>query len=269
MRLNPYTITLSFLLLVLSINSNGQNITNRYSPFRNMDLIQRFDSLQVDFSTEFGNWLNIPQKGVKITERTHDIQNYEFDTDTIFGSVIRIYDHKNRSITHPIDGILGNDYQRIRISFTPGIKQDSSLLFHINGNTKTQKASCNFDGYIKIQKVVTLTEIDRPPYSLMIGEYFFREDPIQAGRGIFKGTCCYYILIDDKNKQISLDDEDGIADGYYNKTHVGTWESYKTKTIKKCIWGDGRLPYTFRFDIGDGETIVNPVYRQNGWTDFE
>lgn len=269
MSLNHYKIALSLLLLSIYATIYSQNMESWYSPFRNTDLLNRFDSLQVDFSAEFRNWLNFPHQGVKITERTHDIQNYEFDTDTIFGSVIRIYDQKNRYITRPINGVLGNDYQRIQISFTPGIKQDTSLLFQINGNTKTQKASCNFTGYIKIQKIVTVTEANSPTYSLMIGEYIFREDPKQAGSGIFKGTCCYYILIDDKNKKITLDDEDGVSDGYYNKTHVGTWESYKRRTIKKCIWGDGRLPYTFNFDIGDGELIVNPVYRQNGWTDSE
>lgn len=269
MRLKNYTVTLSCLLLILSTSTYGQSITNRYSPFRNMDLLKKFDSLHVDFSTEFYNWITIPHQEEETANRTCEVQNYEFDTDTIFGSVIRIYEQKNRSITRPIDGVLGKEYQRIRISFAPGTKQDSSLIFLVNGNTKTEKADCHFNGYIKIHKIITFSEYKEQAYSLMIGEYCFREDPNQYGSGIFKGTCCYYITIDDKNKRITLDDENGISDGYYNKTHVGTWESYNTKTIKKCIWGDGRLPYTFNFDIGDGEPVINPIYRQNGWTDIE
>jgi hypothetical protein len=59
-----------------------------------------------------------------------------------------------------------------------------------------------------------------------------------------------------------------LADGYNNRTFVGTWISYSMKAVKKCIWGDYRLPFTFDFDCGDGEMHVCEKYVQNGWTTF-
>ncbi len=59
-----------------------------------------------------------------------------------------------------------------------------------------------------------------------------------------------------------------VADGYNNRTYVGTWTNFKGSAQKKCIWGDYRLPYTFDFDCGDGEMIINEKYKKNGWESF-
>lgn len=59
------------------------------------------------------------------------------------------------------------------------------------------------------------------------------------------------------------------GDGYNNRNYVGIWLSYKTKAVKKCILGEYRLPYTFDFDIGDGEMRVNPKYASPEWEQWQ
>jgi hypothetical protein len=71
----------------------------------------------------------------------------------------------------------------------------------------------------------------------------------------------------DKSKML-LDESMDIADGYWNRTFVGTWTEYKTQKSKKCIWGDYRLPFTFDFDCGDGEMVICDKYVKNGWQTF-
>ena len=42
-----------------------------------------------------------------------------------------------------------------------------------------------------------------------------------------------------------------------NRSYVGTWQSYKNPTtVKRCMWGDNRLPFRFDFDIGAGEIAI-------------
>ena len=77
-----------------------------------------------------------------------------------------------------------------------------------------------------------------------------------------------FSLIDHEKRSIKIDESFGIADGYYNRTYVGIWKSYKTDKKKKCIWGDHRLPFTFDFDCGDGEMRVCDKYVANGWLSF-
>ncbi len=67
---------------------------------------------------------------------------------------------------------------------------------------------------------------------------------------------------------MQVDESAGDADGYWNRTFIGTWTEYGTAVTKKCIWGDYRLPFTFDFDRGDGEMMVNDKYKMNGWQTF-
>lgn len=54
-----------------------------------------------------------------------------------------------------------------------------------------------------------------------------------------------------------------------NRTYVGIWQSYGDPTVvKRCIWGDYRLPFSFDFDIGDGEMGINPKYISPEWESY-
>ncbi len=60
-----------------------------------------------------------------------------------------------------------------------------------------------------------------------------------------------------------------MADGYDNRNFVGTWQSYNNPALlKRCIWGDFRLPYSFDFDFGVGDIGVNPKYASPEWDRF-
>lgn len=54
-----------------------------------------------------------------------------------------------------------------------------------------------------------------------------------------------------------------------NRNYVGIWQNYKTKALKRCIWGEYRLPYTFDFDIGDEDMHVNPKYNSPEWEQWQ
>ena len=129
---------------------------------------------------------------------------------------------------------------------------------------------CDFYGDIKIIKgfEFIITEEGWPHSGIIFAEYNFKEDNTQSHSGMFSGIVESSFYIDDTTNTIRLDESWDIADGYCNNTFVGIWQSYENGKIKKCIWGDYRLPFTFDFDIGDGEMEVNSKYVKNGWESF-
>lgn len=69
-----------------------------------------------------------------------------------------------------------------------------------------------------------------------------------------------------KDGKVVYDDiEKGISDSYYNNSCVGTWRSYRSKSEKKCNWGEYRIPGCGDLDIGAGEFSPNPKYFKYGW----
>ncbi len=59
-----------------------------------------------------------------------------------------------------------------------------------------------------------------------------------------------------------------FGDGFKNNQFVGTWKSYKNKVVKKCHWGDYRIPDCGDLDIGVGDISINKKYVRNGWQDM-
>ncbi|WP_124980486.1 hypothetical protein [Nonlabens xiamenensis] len=226
-------------------------------PYYNAHLCENFDSKQADFSAEY---LRLQTERLsKITSnKTEQLVKYNFDTDSLFNTG-----------EFQQNGIIGLDYKRIRIHISDTKQKEGVLEFIINGKSNVSGNICDFKGSLKVLQVYEVIEnYDFPGQATLFAEYEFFEDSTQNNVGIFKGIFECSIVIDHQTKEIKLDESFALADGYNNRTYVGTWDSYNSGKRKKCIWGDYRLPFTFDFDRGDGEMMVNVKYVKNGWETF-
>ena len=134
-----------------------------------------------------------------------------------------------KAVDAPVNGVLGNDFKRIEVYFYPDAIKTDSVTYVVRGRTKVKKNVRDFAGEVKIKKI-------------------------------------YHIFTDDVPNTIRVDNREQDGDGYMNRSFVGTWQSYKNSAIvKRCMWGDGRLPFRFDFDIGNGEMKVNPKYASPEW----
>ncbi|MBX2978731.1 MAG: hypothetical protein KF905_05490 [Flavobacteriales bacterium] len=228
-----------------------------FDPYYNGHLCENFDPEQTDYSREY---LELRRERIsKVSSNTTSIvSQYHVEIDSLFNT-----------LGHSQNGMIGLDYQRIRIHIHKTLQDPKNLQFTIYGRSNVSDNICDFQGTIDILSVHEMNEdYDFPGQGVLFGEYVLYEDSAQKHAGVFKGTFECDVLIDHENRSIKLDESDAIADGYFNRTYVGTWRSYHTKAKKKCIWGDYRLPFTFDFDCGDGEMYVCEKYESNGWTSF-
>jgi hypothetical protein len=170
------------------------------------------------------------------------------------------------------DGVFDTIYQRIQFHFET-IKKDEAenCKYLIYGADRLRGLVTPFNGKISINKVVKnagdLYNPEIPSDEKMIdfyGNFEFREDEKVSGSGVFKGDISFSLTLNKENELID-DMGDYMGDGFSNFTYEGTWTNYKTGKIKKCVWGQGRLPNTGDFDGGAGEVIADEKYRQNGW----
>lgn len=274
-NISGIVVLTAFLMLSFTSVVTAQN--RQYDPFNCGQLSQYFDSRQTDFSNEYKQWLTSDTTRV-FTDITNDLlkEGYTFERP-LFNTEMFVYDRMDGGAGYfepaSFDGILGDNYDRIEIYINPDVERADSLTFKVKGKSKVKKNICDFAGEIRVENIYDVREraddSDSSNYYLMVGNYLLKEDESQNGTGIFKGTCGVYCNIDKDNKKVCLEvDLDG-ADGYNNRNYVGTWQSYKTKAVKRCIWGEYRLPYTFDFDIGDGEMRVNPKYNSPEWEQWK
>ena len=169
------------------------------------------------------------------------------------------------------NGIIGLTYQRIQIHIDNVIgKKNYPNTYIINGKSKVNQNICNFSGELKM---LTLFYGECEDTTLkkcgeLFASYTFYEDSSQNHSGVFKGIMECSIYLDSTKTKMLLDETSAVADGYWNRIFIGTWTDNKSKQMKKCIWGDYRLPFTFDFDCGDGEMHVCEKYEKNGWQTF-
>ncbi|WP_405207091.1 hypothetical protein [Aquimarina sp. LLG6339-5] len=229
-----------------------------FDPYYNGHLCENFDPKQSDFSQEY---LELQTKRISevATEVTEEISDYNFVLDSLFNT----YNKQQ-------NGIIGLDNRRIKIHISKTeVDKKNELTFLIYGKSNVKGNICDFKGKLKIIKVFEVKEgYDFNGQGELFAKYEFFEDKNQNHVGSFKGTFDCAIKINHTTKSIKLDESFAIADGYYNRTYVGTWKSYKSGKVKKCIWGDYRLPFTFDLDCGDGEMHICEKYEKNGWTSF-
>lgn len=182
---------------------------------------------------------------------------------------------------HPVLGFIGTDYRRVRINLTSVIKDKQKAdNYNVVGFSLVDGNRCDFSGKIIIDQIreykIMHFGVDNiykskglKSQGVLIGSYTFKENPDQKGSGIFQGvlTLNWYI---DKDGLLKYDDIELLSnDSYKNSQYVGRWTKYGLTSGKVCNWGEFRIPYSGKLDIGDGEFLPNPLYRKNGWNDYK
>jgi hypothetical protein len=173
---------------------------------------------------------------------------------------------------HGTDGVFDTMYQRIQFHFE-SIQRDKmdGCVYHISGYDRLKGLVTPFNGQVKIEKIKknvgNIYEPEKPSDDKLVeftGAFQFREDNKAKGSGVFAGTVYFMLTLNKENKLVD-DLGEYMGDGFYNFIYDGSWTSYKSGKVKKCVWGEGRLPNTGDFDIGDGDIVVNEKYLKNGW----
>lgn len=185
-------------------------------------------------------------------------------------------------------GFIGENYQRFYIRFISITKDPTnSNTYLVYGKTRVKQNICDFNGKIEIIDAKTYNQTYRKKLlkaaldmgdeeaanrhskltGFVIAEYSFFENPRQSGSGFLTGVIksdLYFL-----NKDIFFNDlELSISDNYRNNLHVGSWESYKSNTIKNCNWGCFRIPGSGDLDVGTGLFSPNMKYLENGWKTY-
>jgi len=199
--------------------------------------------------------------------------NAELKPDLVKHDFSKLLLHTDNSVVY---GFIGDNYQRIRVKII-SVTKDTLLpdTYHVFGKTMVKTNIDNFNGVIKITNIRKLKGIS---YGLddeykgkgikgeyvIIADYSFLENKDQPHSGTFKGVLksAFYL---DKNSKIHYDDIDMNSDSYTNNEFVGQWISYKGSIIKRCNWGDFRIPNSGDLDIGAGEFSPNGKYLKFGW----
>lgn len=227
-----------------------------FDPYYNGHLCENFNPNQIDFSK---NYFELRTKYyLQDSNELKEILKYDFSPIWLTGNFEQ-------------NGIIGQNYQRIQFHIDEVKKSKSPGTYLILGKSKVNNNICTFKGEIYL---ITNFLYDSCEYSeikncgQLFANYILYEDSTQNFSGVFKGVteCSFYL--DKSDKQMHVDESNSIADGYWNRSFIGTWTNYKSKQTKKCIWGDYRLPFTFDFDCGDGEMHVCDRYKENGWQTF-
>jgi len=173
-------------------------------------------------------------------------------------------------------GFIGDNYQRIRIKFISVFKVNSSTdTYMVFGKSMVKNSICTFRGTLKISNIrkflSTSSGVDgmyknkgiKGEYT-MLGEYSLPENMDQKNSGVFNGVFQSNFYID-KYDHVKYDDIDLNADGYSNNQFVGQWNSYRKMLMKRCNWGDYRIPNSGDLDIGAGDFSPADKYLKVGW----
>lgn len=227
-----------------------------FYPYYNSHLCENFDPAQIDFSLEY---LNLRTKTYK-TDSDYLTKTLNYD----FGPIWETGNSEQ-------NGVIGPHYQRIQVHIENVSVSKNRDIYFVTGQTKVNTQIGSFRGTIKLLKVYlndSSYDSGYKVYGSVFAEYHFREDSMSSHSGSFNGVTEALFYLDSTGKFLRVDESELIADGYWNRTYVGTWTDNKTGIAQKCIWGDYRLPFTFDFDRGDGEMMVNDKYKKNGWQFF-
>lgn len=171
-------------------------------------------------------------------------------------------------------GYIGDNYQRLYVYFTD-IRKETADRYNVYGKSKVCKNICSFDGDIKIVSVDSAKVLqscadgNTPQYYTCYtvkAEYTLTEHG-ERGTGVFKGIMTSKITI---VNGMAYYDENGLecCDSYCNNQFTGVWQSASKHLIKKCCWGDYRIPDCGDLDTGAAEFIPNTKYLKYGWQSF-
>jgi hypothetical protein len=221
-------------------------------------------------SADFKN-KQLRSKYLAQTELKAKLEGYDFS---------RLFTHSDNSVIY---GFIGNNYQRIRIKLIRVTKDSLSPdTYHIYGKSMVKNNIDEFVGIIKISNIKKFNPLrhgceDEYKYKgykgefMLLGDYVFHESAKQNHAGTFKGSLESDFFVD-KNNQIQYDDIEDCSDSYTNNQFVGQWAAYNGNIIKRCNWGDFRIPDSGDFDIGAGEFSPHGYdnkYLKNGWQNMD
>lgn len=227
------------------------------------------DIKKLDYSDDYEASLT-QTEGKAYEDCTESFINGELTLDTNFFKTYGLWGEN--SFDSPVNGVFGDAFKRIEIYTYPDIKKSDSRTYSVRGRTKVQETICDFAGEITIKKIYKYIEEDSllNDVYVIIAECNLVEDPAQKGSGEYRGIIgAYGYVAEETPGVIQVDDLNAVADGYANRSFVGTWRSCSNPAlVKRCIWGDYRLPFSFDFDIGDGEMMINPKYTSPEWEQY-
>lgn len=208
----------------------------------------------------------------KTTNFFDQIKNYDLSTVLIADSFLAEDKEDGKEIIKRAEilGFIGDDYQRLFIHFISAIQNPTNPYeYLVYGKTMVKETVCAFQGTITVKQARIYKSGDIPTYKqgYAVCDVIFYEDKKQLSTGFFKGKLNSNFIIDNKG-QFRYDAIMFVADGFSNNQFEGSWTSYKTKTTKKCNWGDYRIPNCGDLDIGAGEFSVNERYVKNGWLSY-
>lgn len=202
----------------------------------------------------------------------NEIRNYDLSTvlmaDSFLAEDIEGGKEK-RKRPEPL-GFIGDNYQRFFIHMISVIQNPvKPYEYLVYGKTKVKETICTFQGTITIVQAGIYSSADIKGYRQghAICDVILFEDKKQAGAGSIKGKLTTKFVID-ADGQFRYDATNFQSDRFTNNQFTGIWTSYKTGTLKKCNWGDYRIPESGDLDIGAGEFSVNDKYVNNGWKDY-
>lgn len=235
----------------------------KYTLFTSLILLQlSFISAQ----TQGEKFKDEKNNNKELSKKALEDQLNKYDFSNLFNSI-------DNSVVY---GFIGDNYQRIRIKFVNVTKDvQSPETYHIYGKSMVKGNIDEFTGTIKISSIRKFKALlhgceDSYKYkgykgeSILLGDYSFSENKTQNHSGIFKGSFRSDFFID-KYSHISYDDIEYCSDSYINNQFVGQWIDYKTNLVKRCNWGDFRIPFSGDLDIGAGEFSPNEKYLKYGW----
>ena len=167
-------------------------------------------------------------------------------------------------------GYIGDNYQRffIRILNVTKDKKDKRIYL-VSGKTRVRNNICDFSGTFRLKKASAFKDSADPSLKrgCLIGEYTLYEGTKQSGSGILSGEFSSGWFIDSLNR-FYYDSLNNSADSYYNNSFCGIWKAYNKNVIKKCNWGDFRIPFSGSLDEGTGIFIPNEKWVNQGWETY-
>jgi len=173
---------------------------------------------------------------------------------------------------HLVYGVIGEDYQRIRVKFLKIKKSpENPKLYLVEGKTASKDSIKTFKGTISLQFIFMARNQNskNQPRGLLIAQYEFLQDKAMPYTGVFSGELQSKWILNEKN-QIEYDYTHSNEGGYFNNAFMGSWKRYNSNIDgeKVCNWGDYRVPLIrCNFDTGTSKFNVHPNYTSFGWFD--